>query len=147
MRAHGSILNNAPPVPSTFIGAPVCVRVPPRTREQVPALDSRYCDNTRHLLIKCTGWAGEENLRFWTDFGQNHKNKGVGLSQPLVLFGSPTWARTRDHGLTVYFSVVFLKVKNLLKEVLIDSGTANRKIMQGLLKHHWGHFIPTSSFL
>lgn len=47
---QGQLLNNAPPVPSAFIGAPVSPRVPPRGRELVPTLDRDYCDHTRHLL-------------------------------------------------------------------------------------------------
>ena len=47
---QGQLLNNAPPVPNAFIGAPVSPRVPPRGRALVPTLDRDYYDGARHLL-------------------------------------------------------------------------------------------------
>ncbi len=51
---QGQLLNHAPPVPNAFIGVPVSLQVPPRSRALVPTLDRDYCDHTRHLLTYYT---------------------------------------------------------------------------------------------
>lgn len=47
---QGQLLNHAPPVPNAFLGVPVFLQVPPRSRALVPTLDRHYCDQPRHLL-------------------------------------------------------------------------------------------------
>lgn len=60
---QGQLLNNAPPGPSAFIGAPVSPQVPPRGRELVPTLDRYYYDGARHLLTYHTS-----RMAFASDF-------------------------------------------------------------------------------
>lgn len=71
---QGQLLNNAPPVPSAFVGAPVSPRVPPRGRELVPTLDRDYCDHTRHLLT-CRA----SRMALASDFCPGEIPKSLGL--------------------------------------------------------------------
>lgn len=71
---QGQLLNNAPPVPSAFIGAPVSPQVPPRGRELVPTLDRDYCDHTRHLLT-CRA----SRMALASDFCPGEIPKSLGL--------------------------------------------------------------------
>lgn len=71
---QGQLLNNAPPVPSAFIGAPVSPRVPPRDRELVPTLDRDYCDGARHLLT-CRA----SRMALASDFCPGEIPKSLGL--------------------------------------------------------------------
>ena len=72
--AQGQLLNNAPPVPSAFIGAPVSPQVPPRGRELVPTLDRDYCDGARHLLT-CRA----SRMALASDFCPGEIPKSLGL--------------------------------------------------------------------
>ena len=71
---RAQLLNNAPPVPSAFIGAPVSPRVPPRGRELVPTLDRDYCDGARHLLT-CRA----SRMALASDFCPGEIPKSLGL--------------------------------------------------------------------
>ena len=71
---QGQLLNNAPPVPSAFIGAPVSPQVPPQGRELVPTLDRDYCDHTRHLLT-CRA----SRMALASDFCPGEIPKSLGL--------------------------------------------------------------------
>jgi hypothetical protein len=71
---QGQLLNNAPPVPNAFIGVPVLLQVPPRSRELVPTLDRDYYDHTRHLLTYYTS-----RLAFASDFRPGEIPKSLGV--------------------------------------------------------------------
>lgn len=71
---QGQLLNNAPPVPNAFIGAPVFPRVPPRGRALVPTLDRHYCNPTRHLLT-CRA----SRMALASDFCPGEIPKSLGL--------------------------------------------------------------------